>query len=169
MNAFTHAEEKVHAEIRVIGEHIATLRARQKTLPKRIPLSDAPDAESAVKLSTESKHLNNVLKMIAYQIEGSLVDLLRPYYHRTEDEGRTLIQTALKSSATIEPTGEELRVTLTELSSPHRSQAVRCLCEELNKTKTRFPGTNLCLTFAVAETPARQKSGQFYRGPCQEI
>jgi transposase len=169
MNAFTHAEEKIHAEIRVTGEHLATLRARQKTLPKRIPLSDAPDAENAVKLSTESKHLTNVLKMIAYQIEGGLVDLLRPYYHRTEDEGRTLIQTALKSSATIEPTGEELRVTLTELSSLHRSQAVRCLCEELNKTKTRFPGTNLCLSFAVAETPARQKSGQFYRGPCQEI
>jgi DNA-binding NarL/FixJ family response regulator len=169
MDAFSHAEEKIHGEIREIRGHIAKLVARQKTVPKRIALSNAPDAENAVKLSTECKHLTNILKMIAYQIEGSLVELLRPNYQRTEDEGRTLIQTALKSSAAIEPTDQELRVTLTPLSSPHRSEAIRSLCKELNKTETRFPGTNLCLKFAVAETPSWQKSGQFCRGPCQEI
>jgi hypothetical protein len=126
-----------------------------KTISKRIALSDVPDAEKAVKLSKETKHLTNVLKMIAYQIEGSLVELLRPHYLRTEDEGRTLIQTALRSSAAIEPTDQELWVTLTPLSSPHRSKVIRSLCNELNKTETRFPGTNLCLKFAVAETPSR--------------
>jgi transposase len=155
MDAFAHAEEKVHAEIREIGKHIAKLIARQKTVPKRITLSSAPEAENAVKLSTEGKHLTNVLKMIAYQIEGSLVELLRPHYQRTEDEGRTLIQTVLRSSAAIEPTEDELRVTLTPLSSPHRSKAIRSLCEELNKTQTRFPGTNLCLKFAATDTPSR--------------
>jgi len=155
MNAFTQSEEKVHAEIREVSEHIAKLVARMKTISKRIALSDVPDAEKAVKLSTETKHLTNVLKMIAYQIEGSLVELLRPHYLRTADEGRTLIQTALRSSAAIEPTDQELRVTLTPLSSPHRSEAIRSLCNELNKTETRFPGTNLCLKFAVAETLSR--------------
>jgi hypothetical protein len=155
MDAFCNAEEKVHAEIREIRGHIAKLVARQKTVPKRIALSNAPDAQNAVKLSTECKHLTNILKMIAYQIEGSLVELLRPHYQRTEDEGCTLIQTALKSSASIEPTDQELRATLTPLSSPHRSEAIRSLCKELNKTETRFPGTNLCLKFAVAETPSR--------------
>jgi hypothetical protein len=42
--------------------------------------------------------------MAAYQIEGSLVEHLRPCYARTEDEGRTLIQSALLSSAAIGPT-----------------------------------------------------------------
>jgi len=155
MNEFTRVEEKVHAEIREINRHIAKLVARQKTVPKRITLSEAPDADNAVKLSSESKHLTNVLKMIAYQLEGSLVELLKPHYHRTEDEGRTLIQTALRNSAAIEPTDQELRVTLTPLSSPHRSMAIHSLCEELNKTETRFPGTNLCLRFAVAGTQSR--------------
>ena len=75
------------------------------------------------------------------------------HYPRTEDEGRTLIQTALRSSASIEPTKEELRVTLALLSSPHRSRAIASICEVLNKTETTFPGTKLRLRFEVAEPP----------------
>jgi len=153
--AFTDTEKKIHLEIRELADRIAKLVARQKALPACIPLSEAPEARAAVKLSTERKHLTNVLKMIAYQIEGSLVELLRPHYSRTEEEGRTLIQSALCSSAAIEPTPDELRITLAPLSSPHRSKAVRSLCDELNKTQTRFPGTDLRLKFAVAEPPAR--------------
>jgi hypothetical protein len=89
--------------------------------------------------------------MVAHQIEGSLVELLRPIYPRTEGEGRTLIQSALRSAATIEPTEDELRVTLAPLSSPHRSRAIAALCEELNATTTSFPGTKLRLRFSVAQ------------------
>ena len=70
-----------------------------------------------------------------------------------EDEGRTLIQTILQSTATLEPTDQELRVTLSPLSSPHRSQAVAALCENLNTTETCFPGTDLRMRFAVAGYP----------------
>jgi hypothetical protein len=34
-----------------------------------------------VKLSTERKHLTNVLKMVAYQTESDLVELIRPHYN----------------------------------------------------------------------------------------
>lgn len=151
MRAFTAAEKQILREIRHAADDVARLTERQKSLPARIPLSEAPDAENAVKLSTERKHLTNVLKMVAYQIEGSLVELLRPHYSRIEDEGRTLIQTALRSSATIEPNGQELRVTLAPLSSPHRSKAIALVCNALNQTETIFPGTDLRLRFAVAE------------------
>jgi hypothetical protein len=105
-----------------------------------------------MQLSVERKHLSNVLKMVVYQIEGSLVELLRPVCPRTEAEGRTLIQTALRCPATIEPTDEELRVTLSPLSSPHRSKASAAVCEELNKASDRFPGTKLRFHIAVAES-----------------
>lgn len=106
-----------------------------------------------MKLSTERKHLTNVLKLVAYQIESDLVNLIRPHYARTDDEGRTLIQTALRCAATLEPTATELRVTLCPLSSAHRSQAVATLCETLNRSGTCFPGTQLRMHFAVAGTP----------------
>jgi transposase len=153
MRAFTVAEKQVQREIREAADEVTRLTERQKSLPVRIPLSEAPDADKAMKLSTERKHLTNVLKMVAYQIEGSLVELLRPIYPRTEDEGRTLIQTALRSSASIEPNEKELCVTLAPLSSPHRSRAIASVCEVLNKMGTSFPGTKLRLRFAVAEPP----------------
>jgi hypothetical protein len=102
-------------------------------------------------LSKERKHLTNLLKMVAYQIESDLLALLRPHHARAEEEGRTLIQTALQSSATLEPTENELRVTLLPLSSRHRSKAVAALCDSLDSTKTRFPGTQLVMRYAVAE------------------
>jgi len=106
-----------------------------------------------MKLSAERKNLSNILKMVAYQIEGGLVEMLRPFYPRTEAEGRTLIQTALRSVAALEPTDEQLRVILAPLSSQHRSRAIAEVCAAINKISTRFPGTKLQLRFSVAEPP----------------
>ncbi|MBI3049301.1 MAG: hypothetical protein HYY76_13435 [Acidobacteria bacterium] len=152
MAAFTEAEQHLQGELTKVQARIARLAERQKTLPVRTPLRETPHGAEAVQLSTERKHLTNVLKMVAYQIESSLVEQLRPYYARTDDEGRTLIQTALRGSAAIEPTADELRITLAPLSSPHRSAALRRLCEDLNKTATSFPGSTLRLCFAVAQS-----------------
>ena len=103
-----------------------------------------------VKLAPERKLLTNIVKMVAYQAESDLVRLLAPHYKRVEDEGRTLIQTALSSAADIEVTETELRVTLAPLSSRHRTRAIAALCHELDQSGVRFPGTKLRLRYAVA-------------------
>ena len=87
--------------------------------------------------------------MVAYQAETDLLALIRPRYARADDEGRTLIQSALMASADLEVTGSELRITLDPLSSPHRSEAIRHLCAQLNPTVTTFPGSNLRLVYDV--------------------
>jgi transposase len=153
MREFQAADQKIYQEIQQAAERVAELVAQQKSLPLRVPLAQARPDQDLVKLSTERKRLTNVLKLVAYQIESDLVNLLRPRYARAEDEGRTLIQTVLQSTATLEPTDQELRVTLSPLSSPHRSQAVAALCESLNTAETCFPGTNLRMRFAVAGYP----------------
>ncbi len=147
---FTSAEKKINLAIQEAADRITQLVTKQKSLPARVTLAEARPGQDLVKLSIERKHLTNVLKLVAYQIESDLLDLIRPHYARTEDEGRTLIQTALQSAAALEPTKDELRITLSPLSSPHRSQAVATLCETLNKTETVFPGTDLRMRFAVA-------------------
>ena len=64
--------------------------------------------------------------------------------------GRKLIQAVLRSAATIKPTDEKLRATLTLLSSPLRSMAIVAICEEPCMTSTRLPGTEFRLDFALA-------------------
>ena len=153
MREFKAADRKIYQEIQEAAERVAELAVQQESLPLRVSLAEARPDQDLVKLSTERKHLTNILKLVAYQIESDLVNLIRPHYARAEDEGRTLIQTVLQSTATLEPTDQELRITLSPLSSPHRSQALAALCQNLNTAETRFPGTDLRLRFAVAGYP----------------
>jgi transposase len=148
--AFTADEKKIYHEIHKAADRITELVTQQKSLPPRVPLAEAQPNQKLVKLSTERKHLTNVLKLVAYQIESDLVNLIRPHYAKADDDGRTLVQSALQSTAALEPLGNALRITLSPLSSPHRSQALAALCRTLNKTETRFPGTDLLMRFAVA-------------------
>jgi len=151
MRAFSSAEKKIHREIRQIRERIAALVVHRKSLPARIPLAETKPGQEAVRLSTERKHLTNILKMVAYQIESDLVAQIRPHYARAEDEGRTFIQATLQSEAAIEPVENELRVKVAPLSSPHRSKALAALCEILSQTNTQFPGTKLTMRFSAKQ------------------
>jgi hypothetical protein len=88
--AFTAAEKKIHLEIQEATDRLTKLVAQQKSLPARVPLAEARPGQDLVKLSTQRKHLTNVLKLVAYQIESDLVNLIRPHYARTEDEAERL-------------------------------------------------------------------------------
>jgi hypothetical protein len=150
MRTFTAAEKKIRREIAGIIECIAKLGSQRKSLPDRIPVAEVRPGQEAVKLSTERKHLTNILKMVAYQIESDLVEYINPHYARAEDEGRTFIQTALQNAASIQPTENELNIVLSPLSSSHRSKTLSALCDILNETKTVFPGTELTMHYSVA-------------------
>jgi prepilin-type processing-associated H-X9-DG protein len=154
MRGFKIAYGKLGKQIRAARNQVVKLETKRTALQKRVPIAEVVKGQEVIKLATERKHLTNILKMVAYQIESDLLNLLRPHYARVEDEGRTLIQTALQSSASIEPTVDELHVTLSPLSSPHRSKAVAALCEVLNKTHTRFPGSKLRMHYMVAGHPS---------------
>jgi transposase len=134
----------------VLGKRLKRAKARlqrlyekRKAIPKRIPASDLAT------LKTEKKLIIDSIKMAAYQVETELLSLLQGYYARCDDEGRTLLHSAFQSSARLEATEGELRVTIAAQSSPHRTQALAALCEQLNTNTTRFPGTNLRLHLAV--------------------
>ncbi|MBI5528503.1 MAG: helix-turn-helix domain-containing protein [Deltaproteobacteria bacterium] len=148
IRGFKIAHGKIGREIREAAKKVTTLRARRDRAPRRVPVADVVGGE-VVKLAPEKKLLTNIFKMVAYQAESDLCRMVVPHYRRAEDEGRTLIQTALASSADIEVTDTELRVTIAPQSSAHRTKAIAALCEELNLANTVFPGTKLRLRYTV--------------------
>ena len=163
------AKEKLRTEIAQAKARLEKLQAQHHALPRRVAVAEAQKGQAVVKLSTERKHLTNVLKMVAYHMESDLLELIRPHYKRVEEEGRTFIQAALQDAADLEPTEDQLRITLAPLSSPHRSRVLEALCQALNQTHTRFPGTQLEIHYVVAVCPASPKSGQVSEVPCQEF
>ena len=151
MRGFKIAKGKLGLKIWSALQRVMQLEARRAKLPRRVPVQAAIN-EPVVKLAPERKHLTNILKMVAYQAESDLFRLVAPHYRRVQDEGRTLIQSALASAADIEVTDRELRVTLAPMSSLHKTKAVAALCQELNQSETLFPGSVLRLRYAIRET-----------------
>ncbi len=148
MRGFKAAQGKLGRQICEAFERVEQLEARRKIVPRRVPVQSV-SAEPVVKLAPEIQHLTNLVKMVAYQAESELFRTVAPHYRRAVDEGRTLIQSALASSAALEVTPTQLQVTLAPLSSPHRTRAIAALCETLNQSNTRFPGSALRLRYAV--------------------
>ena len=130
---------------------------RERT-DERFAVGAAGQLEVIDAQAAEQSARNGVLRTrLAYQIESDLLGLLRPHYARVDEEGRTLIQTALQSAAAIAPSKNELAVTLAPLSSNHRSHAISAICAALNKTTTCFPGTNQRMRYGVALVAADPK------------
>ena len=160
MRGFKIAHGKLSHHIRAALDRVVALQKKRAAVPRRVPIGDVVSGE-VVKLAPERKLLTNLIKMLAYQTESDLVRLVAPHYKRVEDEGRTLIQSALAGAADLEVTDTELRVHVAPLSSPHRTRAIAALCAELDRNATRFPGSRLRLRYAVASRSAGPKSGQF--------
>jgi transposase len=161
MRGFKIAHAKIGKKLRTSRQRLADLIAKRRALPQRVEVRDVSEGE-VIKLATERKHLSNIIKMVAYQAESDLLALLRPHYARAEQEGRTLLHELFSASAEIQAVADQLRVTLSPLSAPHRTLAVQALCDSLNETETVFPGTKLRLHFAV-HSPRR--IGMAFPGP----
>ena len=118
---------------------MAQLFEQRRGVPKRVEVRDLNE-RAVVKLATERKHLTDIIKMVAYQAESDLLALLRPHYARADQEGRTLLHELFATAGDIRVCDSELHITLTPLSSPHR-------------TATLFPGSRLRIRFALRPPP----------------
>jgi transposase len=152
MRGFKTAHGKLGQKIWGAWQPIEQLEKRRAAIPRRVPVQSVLD-QPVVKLAPERKHLTNLIKMLAYQAESDLLRLVAPHYRRAGQEGRTLLQSALASAADLQVTETELRVTLAPQSSPHRTRAIAALCEELNQTKTLFPGSKRRLHYSIRQSP----------------
>ena len=133
---------------------VAKAKTAQAKVPARVALGELhPDA---VRSAPERKRLHDAIRMATYNATSSLAAFLGPHYGRAEDEARTLLSEAFRSSADVQVVGDELHVSLEPLSEPRRSRAIAALCDELNATGTIYPGTKLRLVYAVKgeEQPA---------------
>jgi hypothetical protein len=126
---------------------VAKAKAAQAKVPARVALGELhPDA---VRSAPERKRPHDAMRMATYHATSSLVAFLGPHYRRAEDEARTLLSEAFRSSADVQVVGDELHVSLEPLSEPRRSRAIAALCDELNATGTICPGTKLRLVYSL--------------------
>lgn len=143
-----HGKE-IGVPLREQRQRVEQLQQERDALPKRTTVGQLAANQRPVRLPERRKRLHDGLKMLAYQVESDLVRAIAPHYKRADDEGRTLIASALQSGGDLEIDDGELRITLAPLSSPHRTRAAAELCRVLDATQTCFPGTELRVRYAI--------------------
>ena len=137
----------VQAACRELGEADKAAAAT----PSRVPLGTlAPDM---MRLEAEVKQITHAIRMTAYNAETALARALDGHYARAGDEAYALIREALTTSGDIHPGDSELLIRLDPLTAPRRTQALAALCDQLNQTASRYPGTDLILRYEVKPHP----------------
>jgi hypothetical protein len=104
-------------------------------------------------LDTEVKLITHAIRMAACNTETTLARALNGHYARADDEACALIREALAVSGDIQPADGVLHVRLDPLTAPRRTRALAALCDQLNDTATRYPGTDLILRYQVKPHP----------------
>lgn len=150
MRGFKIANGALGKQIKDAQELVAKLQAKRAKIPKRVPVGKTTD--DVIELAPERKHLTSVVKMVAYQAETDLLHRVQRLYRRSDDEGRTLLQTVFNNSGDLRVSGDSLQVNYAPLSSPHRTAVLDELCAEMTALQAHYPGTHLRLTFSVNTT-----------------
>lgn len=153
VEAFVQRKAALQEAIDLLRQEVQTGKAARKATPRHIPLSELPEPDRFRRLSTQSKHLIDTLKMVAYRAETAMANLLREHLSHP-DEARSLLQTLYRTEADLLPDVEAgtLTVRLHHLANARSDAAIRKLCEELNETETLFPRTQLRLILKLGSS-----------------
>jgi len=139
-----------------LQSEVAELKAKRKALPRHIPYKDLPEDARFDRLSTQSKHLVDTIKMIAYRAETAMAQIVRQKMSR-HDDARSLLRAIYSTEVDLIPDEQAntLTIRLHPLANTSTDDAVRHLLAEINATETQFPGTDLRLIYELvsSQTP----------------
>jgi hypothetical protein len=148
VEAFAQRKSDLQENITQLQSEVDTLKAQRKATPRHIPFKDLPEEARFDRLSTQSKHLIDTIKMVAYRAETAMVQIVRQKMTR-HDDARSLLRAIYSTEIDLLPDlqAKTLTVRLHPLANPSSDEAVRHLCAEINAAETVFPGTDLRLIY----------------------
>jgi len=135
-------------EITMFQNEVEALKSKRSKLDKHIEISKLPEEARFSKLKTQTKQLLDTVKMIAYRAETAMVNVLRENMQRLDD-ARQLVLSIHQSEADLIPDhGQQtLTIRLHHQANHCNDKAIQNLCNELNETKTIFPGTQFQMIY----------------------
>lgn len=92
---------KLREEMERFKTEQQALISKRKLQPYKITIGQMSETTRYNKLKTESKHLQNIIKMICYRAETSFANLLAIHYKRKTDEIRALVKSIAFAKADL--------------------------------------------------------------------
>lgn len=140
-------------EIQALENEIEKIKTKKMATPRKIQYAQLPENERFSNVINDRKHFLDTIKMIAYRAETSMVNMIMPQMAHP-DEARALLQQIYKTDANICPDHKDkkLIVEIHSLSYHRDDKILLQLCQQLNETETKFPGTNQVLHFKMVSS-----------------
>ena len=150
VEAFAQRKSDLQEHITQLQKEVDDLKAQRKATKRHISYDELPKDARFDRLSTQSKHLVDTIKMIAYRAETAMVQTIRHQMTR-HDDARSLLRAIYGTEVDLvpDPQAGTLTVRLHPLANQSSDDALRHLCAELNATQTLFPRTNLRLIYEL--------------------
>jgi hypothetical protein len=144
----------IKQEIKQLENQEEELIQERKKHKYKIKIKEMKTDQRYSKLDIESKHFQNIIKMICYRAETNFAMLLAIDYKKKVNEMRALAKSLIQTNVNIIPDEENkiLTIELYSLSTPRDNLAAQNICQFLNETETVFPGTDMKLFYKFETT-----------------
>jgi len=131
-----------------IKDSIKQLNTQHRQMPKKIPASQLGDNRVREILYQEKKMLVDSLKLLAYNAEEWLLDILARQYNDSRDFRRVLLL-IMKTPGTIQRIDDRLLIQLDSLHNPRYQRAAEYLCDKINQMEIPAPSGKGTMFFEV--------------------
>ena len=148
VEAFAQRKSDLQESIAHLQKELDELKGQRHATPRHIAYKELPEPARFDRLSTQSKHLIDTIKMVSYRAETAMVQIVRQKMTR-HDDARSLLRAIYSTEIDLipDPQAKTLTIRLHPLANAASDHAVQHLCAELNATETLFPGTDLRLIY----------------------
>ena len=148
---YSAKQTAITQQIETVKKEEDILVKKREQSPPKITLADMPAEKRYNQLKPEHKHFINIIKMICYRAETSLLQTLKPFTNAINHEERMTLKQLFKTPADIIPhyINKTLTIKIKGLAANRYNQAIKQMLEELNNTKTVYPQTELLMIFEM--------------------
>lgn len=144
--------QEAQKRVAEIKGSLKRLNAEFRQMARKIPASQLGDTRAREILYQEKKMLVDSLKLLAYNAEEWLLDILAREYSDFRDFRRVLLL-IMKQPGTIQRTDDDfLLIQLDSLHNPRYQRAAEYLCEQINRMEVPAPSGQGIMHFGVKET-----------------
>ena len=153
MEKYLFKKQELKDDIEEKEKQIEQVRLQKKSVPQKITYSELPENKKFDNVINQRKHFLDTVKLIAYRAETALSNIIKEHMSH-KDESRLLLKQIYKTDANliVDNKNQKLVVEIHRLAHWKDDAVIEKLCMEMNDTETKFPGSNLTLSYKLVSS-----------------
>jgi len=134
-------------EVTRLEEKVEEFKKCISKMPTKIPVTELIKSNDIIRLNTNKKKFLDVMRILSYNVQQDVVDLIRPIY-KNERDVNMLARQIFRKSGKIEITEKYISVCFNKFHSKKKNLTLEYLCNYCNEQKINHPISGKSLLFS---------------------